>query len=191
MRKRLLFTAAAALTALASLAGVTVGVTVQLLEDERDMLPDKTIEVVYKTLKYKDNAPAMLVSALDSVMSLTAENTSTWRTFLLTVNGTGTHITVENYDPNGATVDKKEILGTLRYKHCHFLVRCNDSNKDVINSLVHRSGEKINYVREFIFVPEKIAPTATAVEACINNGELVVTRQLIDSINLAVDDNQQ
>ena len=178
--KRVIFSLiAGACVALAGWCEVTVGVTVQLTQNERDLLPDKSIEVTYKTLKYDKKANEQLVQALDSAMSVVAENAYMCRTFLLNFDGKS-KISITSFDPVETGSKRDDIMGTMVRRHCHFLVLCNADNKEAVSHIFKRDSEKVKYVREFEFVEAKIAPTTTCVEAEIDGATITFTSRIVD-----------
>ncbi len=141
--------------------------------------------------KFKNNASPKLVQAIDSITTIVADNASTCRTFSLDISPDGSTITVINHDPNEPGTMKNDYAGTITKRHCHFLVKCDANNKGVVNSTFARTGDKNTYVREFIFVEEKIEPTVTSVEAQLNGHTPVIAKCIIENIDLNEDNDTQ
>lgn len=164
--------------------GITVGVTMPLLESERNMLPDKTIETSIKEVKYKTNNN--LTMSLDSLMNIVVENAIMWRTFSLDIKNSGENyeVSIIHIDP---TVNSNDYLGPYIKGHCHFLVVQKEENKELINSLFKRDGEKVKYVREFEFVEDKDCIQSTSVEAIITPNEVRVSNCIVEGIDINED----
>ncbi|MBQ0068879.1 MAG: hypothetical protein KBT09_03885 [Bacteroidales bacterium] len=181
MKKILLALALILAVAVEGNCGITVGVTMPLLESERNMLPDKTIEASLKEVKYKTSNN--LTASLDSLMNIVVENAIMWRTFSLNINNNGENyeVSILQIDP---TVSSNDYLGPYIKGHCHFLVVQQEENKDLINSLFKRDGEKVKYVREFEFVEDKDCIQSTNVEAIVTPNEVKVSNCIVEGIDI-------
>nr|AIF26619.1 hypothetical protein [uncultured bacterium fosmid pJB71G8] len=164
--------------------GITVSVPVQLINGQSDQLPDKTIEATFKQVKLKDNAPATLVTVLDSLFHIVTENAGTCRTFAIRINDDYTQFNITNIDPLEPMGNGDEVMGTMIVDRYHFLVMRNAMNKDIINAAFKIGGDKIKYVREFEFVEEKMDPIITCVEAEYVKDKLTITRCVVDGFEI-------
>lgn len=167
--------------------GITVGVTMQLLENERNKIPDKTIEENFKQLRYSDKCPLQLRQQLDSLMAVTADNAIMWRTYSLkiepAVNDTY-NVTILQCDP---TVASESYMGPIIVQHCHFMVEVTTDNKNLVNTLFDRHGEKVKYIREFEVVYEKDDTRFTSIEAHLSPTSMQITKCMVEGIDLNED----
>lgn len=175
------------ITAIQVYCAITVAVPVQLYQAEHDQLPDKTIECTLKALKFKDNAPQQLISAIDSAINIVTENASMWRTYKLEISPDGTSISITDIDPFIDATTPKSMMGSVVSKHFHFLVYCTEGNKNLINKIFSRTSEKINYVREYEFVEVKIDPFITRVEIDCSGATPKVIKRVVENIDLDSD----
>ena len=162
---------------------ITVPVVWQLQEGEEGQLPEKTIEVSQKVLKYKKQAPAHIQSGIDSLLTLVCDNAFQGRTYELTLTGNGENATVHivNADPTlKHNKADNNYYGALVCNGRHFLVIIDNSNDALIKSLLENDRDKVKYVREYEFTPEIIEVGATTVDAIITSTSIDVAHAMVE-----------
>lgn len=168
-----------------AIADTTLGIPVELLESERNLLPDKSIETTIKTLHYRKEANPVLKAAVDTMMTIVCDNAYDCRTFLITIeetNGIYT-ATLVNHDPT--TSDVTPITGVMVKDGRHFMFKADGENGRAVKSLVDKDREKVKYVREFEFVEEKQEqrPTLVAMK-CDSNNTVTLLQATVEGENL-------
>ncbi len=141
-------------------------VSKQLTEDERDLLPDKTIEIKMKRLSINRKTGGRMMDDLMPVLDSIAANDYTNRTFalLLTPAGNDVNIGVSNDDIISHGLNKDLYFGDLEVNGAHFVVMRNSENDAVLTRSFFRNGD-IKFVQEFEFVMVKKADEPTSLIA--------------------------
>lgn len=141
-------------------------VSKQLTEDERDLLPDKTIEIKMKRLSINRKTGGRMMDDLMPVLDSIAANDYTNRTFalLLTPAGNDVNIGVGNDDIISHGLSKDLYFGDLEVNGAHFVVMRNSENDAVLTRSFFRNGD-IKFVQEFEFVMVKKADEPTSLIA--------------------------
>ena len=182
--KRLIFTLfSVSIIALSALSAVTtVPVVTQLTANEKDKLPDKTIETTFKALRFKTSSSTPIVMGMEEIMQVTCDNAFQCRTFTLDLRQCNDSVmmTVKDIDPTELGEKHENYLGTLVKEGRHFIVICDAANSNLVKSAVEPARDKVKYVKEYEFVEEVQPVQATLVEGTMHRMETTINTCIVE-----------
>lgn len=163
-------------------AVITVPVVTQLTAEEKDKLPDKTIETTFKTLRFKTSSSTPLAMGMEQIMQVTCDNAFQCRTFTLDLRQCNDSVmmTVKDIDPTELGEKHDNYLGTLVKEGRHFIVTCDAANNNLVKSAVEPARDKVKYVKEYEFVEEVLSVPATLVEGTIHRMETTIKTCIVE-----------
>ncbi|MBR5101905.1 MAG: hypothetical protein IK092_02130 [Muribaculaceae bacterium] len=157
--------------------------TKQITLDEREQIPDKTMEVKMSQLKFNTKEQPALVQQLGDLLDYFADNffANDVFAFCFAKVNDSIVITINNCDIiDSIGTNPKQYFGDLAVKHCHFIVTQNPDCEKLFKKLFKSSG-KINAIREFEYVAFKNPPYSTMAVATFGGEQLNINQLIINA----------
>ena len=155
----------------------------QITLDEREQIPDKTLEVKMNQLKFNTKEQPELSRQLLGLLDDIADNDFANDVFVMSFSQPADtlFITINNCDIiDSIGTNPKLYYGDIGVKQCHFVVTQNPECEKLLKKLFKTDG-KINFVREFEYVAFKNDPYNTTAKVTFCNNQLNVNDLIINA----------
>lgn len=150
----------------------------QLTQEERGLMPDKTIELQLPLLTFAPKTDDNFKVEMTKWLNKMADSDGEHRTFRLTLaphEGQGTAIGVQSLDLLHHAEDWNACLGVLQVGGKYIAVIQTTANAALLKRTFKKAGEKRKFVREFEIVEFKRPETATTLIGAWDGQHIEVT----------------
>ena len=191
-----LMTMALSLTALCAWAGDKheVPMVVQLTEAERSTLPDKTIEMELRQMKFGKKADTRFVEALTALMRTMCDTDGENYVYAVALDPQPDRtidVYIQSQDILRGGGDEKTYYGTMQIGRKYFVFVRSLDNERLLKSLLDKDKGKVNFVREYEIVEFKFQPQGATLIANWSDGQMQTMSFEANGENLLSTDEQQ
>ena len=172
MRHIILLLTLFAMDTLLALAHNEVPLVVQITEDERSALPDKTLESQVKVMKFGKKANLAFVEGLIELMNKLVDTDESNYVYLVTLKGNNQQTISVSIQSTDLFTKPRTYYGTMIVSRRHFVFERTDDNEQLLKSLLTKDGKKINYVREYEVVEFKQERNPALLQSQWHDGEM-------------------
>lgn len=169
-----------------------VPLVVQITSNERSSMPDKTIELEVRQIKFGKKCDRNFAQQLQQLMSRVADADETHYVFVVTLqpNGDGIDLAISSEDILMPDKLGKGYHGTMILERRHFVFAKTRDNEALLKSLLDKDSGKVTYVREFEIVEHKVISFEALLMARWRTGQLHVSAFEANGVN-QLDNNEQ
>lgn len=191
-----LMTIALLLAALCAWAGdkQEVPMVIQLTEAERSTLPDKTIQMELRRMKFGKKADARFVEALTALMRTMCDTDGENYVYAVALDPQPDRtidVYIQSQDILRGGGDEKTYYGTMQIGRKYFVFARSLDNEQLLKSLLDKDKGKVNFVREYEIVEFKIQPQGAILIANWSDGQMQMMTFEANGENLLSNDEQQ
>lgn len=174
MMNRIISILAAAMFTIAAVAtNLETALVVQITDDELNTLPEKTVELKLRKVKFKTETSIDLVPQLTTLFDSIAANDEYNYVFVVELapaERDETALSIRSMDYIRDMDGNIEYYGAMKTPREHFLFVKTKSNEALLKSLLDREKEKISYIREYEVVEHKAEPKPSSLIAKWRHG---------------------
>lgn len=191
-----LMTIALLLAALCAWAGdkQEVPMVIQLTEAERSTLPDKTIQMELRRMKFGKKADARFVEALTALMRTMCDTDGENYVYAVALDPQPDRtidVYIQSQDILRGGGDEKTYYGTMQIGRKYFVFARSLDNEQLLKSLLDKDKGKVNFVREYEIVEFKYQPQGAILIANWSDGQMQMMTFEANGENLLSNDEQQ
>ncbi len=191
-----LMTIALLLAALCAWAGDKheVPMVIQLTEAERSTLPDKTIQMELRRMKFGKKADARFVEALTALMRTMCDTDGENYVYAVALDPQPDRtidVYIQSQDILRGGGDEKTYYGTMQIGRKYFVFARSLDNEQLLKSLLDKDKGKVNFVREYEIVEFKFQPQGAILIANWSDGQMQMMTFEANGENLLSNDEQQ
>ncbi len=166
----------------------------QLTEAERSALPDKTIQMELRQMKWSKKADIRFVEALTSLMRTMCDTDGENYVYAVALDpqpDKTIDIYIQSQDILRGGGDEKTYYGTMQMGRKYFVFLRSLDNELLLKSLLDKDKGKVNFVREYEIVEFKYQPQGAILIANWSDGQMQTMTFEANGENLLSTDEQQ
>lgn len=171
-----------------------VPLVVQLTEAERSLMPDKTIELELRQMKFGKKADARFVEALTALMRTMCDTDGNNYVYAIALDPQPDRtidVYIQSQDILRGGGDEKTYYGTMQIGRKYFVFLRSLDNERLLKSLLDKDKGKVNFVREYEIVEFKSQPEGAILIANWSDGQMQTMTFEANGENLLSNDEQQ
>ena len=171
-----------------------VPLVVQLTEAERSLMPDKTIELELRQMKFGKKADARFVEALTALMHTMCDTDGNNYVYAIALDPQPDRtidVYIQSQDILRGGGDEKTYYGTMQIGRKYFVFARSLDNEQLLKSLLDKDKGKVNFVREYEIVEFKFQPEGAILIANWSDGQMQTMTFEANGENLLSNDEQQ
>ncbi len=171
-----------------------VPLVVQLTEAERSLMPDKTIELELRQMKFGKKADARFVEALTALMHTMCDTDGNNYVYAIALDPQPDRtidVYIQSQDILRGGGDEKTYYGTMQIGRKYFVFLRSLDNERLLKSLLDKDKGKVNFVREYEIVEFKSQPEGAILIANWSDGQMQTMTFEANGENLLSNDEQQ
>lgn len=171
-----------------------VPLVVQLTEAERSLMPDKTIELELRQMKFGKKADARFVEALTALMRTMCDTDGNNYVYAIALDPQPDRtidVYIQSQDILRGGGDEKTYYGTMQIGRKYFVFLRSLDNERLLKSLLDKDKGKVNFVREYEIVEFKFQPEGAILIANWSDGQMQTMTFEANGENLLSNDEQQ
>ena len=171
-----------------------VPLVVQLTEAERSLMPDKTIELELRQMKFGKKADARFVEALTALMRTMCDTDGNNYVYAVALDPQPDRtidVYIQSQDILRGGGDEKTYYGTMQIGRKYFVFLRSLDNERLLKSLLDKDKGKVNFVREYEIVEYKFQPEGAILIANWSDGQMQTMTFEANGENLLSNDEQQ
>jgi len=171
-----------------------VPLVVQLTEAERSLMPDKTIELELRQMKFGKKADARFVEALTALMRTMCDTDGNNYVYAIALDPQPDRtidVYIQSQDILRGGGDEKTYYGTMQIGRKYFVFLRSLDNERLLKSLLDKDKGKVNFVREYEIVEYKFQPEGAILIANWSDGQMQTMTFEANGENLLSNDEQQ
>ena len=171
-----------------------VPLVVQLTEAERTLMPDKTIELELRQMKFGKKADARFVEALTALMRTMCDTDGNNYVYAIALDPQPDRtidVYIQSQDILRGGGDEKTYYGTMQIGRKYFVFLRSLDNERLLKSLLDKDKGKVNFVREYEIVEYKFQPEGAILIANWSDGQMQTMTFEANGENLLSTDEQQ
>ena len=171
-----------------------VPLVVQLTEAERSLMPDKTIELELRQMKFGKKADARFVEALTALMRTMCDTDGNNYVYAIALDPQPDRtidVYIQSQDILRGGGDEKTYYGTMQIGRKYFVFLRSLDNERLLKSLLNKDKGKVNFVREYEIVEFKFQPEGAILIANWSDGQMQTMTFEANGENLLSNDEQQ
>ena len=171
-----------------------VPLVVQLTEAERSLMPDKTIELELRQMKFGKKADARFVEALTALMRTMCDTDGNNYVYAIALDPQPDRtidVYIQSQDILRGGGDEKTYYGTMQIGRKYFVFLRSLDNDRLLKSLLDKDKGKVNFVREYEIVEFKFQPEGAILIANWSDGQMQTMTFEANGENLLSNDEQQ
>lgn len=171
-----------------------VPLVVQLTEAERSLMPDKTIELELRQMKFGKKADARFVEALTALMRTMCDTDGNNYVYAIALDPQPDRtidVYIQSQDILRGGGDEKTYYGTMQIGRKYFVFLRSLDNERLLKSLLDKDKGKVNFVREYEIVEYKSQPEGAILIANWSDGQMQTMTFEANGENLLSNDEQQ
>ena len=166
----------------------------QLTEAERSALPDKTIQMELRQMKWSKKADIRFVEALTSLMRTMCDTDGENYVYAVALDpqpDKTIDVYIQSQDILRGGGDEKTYYGTMQIGRKYFVFLRSLDNERLLKSLLDKDKGKVNFVREYEIVEFKYQPQGAILIANWSDGQMQMMTFEANGENLLSNDEQQ
>ena len=166
----------------------------QLTEAERSALPDKTIQMELRQMKWSKKADIRFVEALTSLMRTMCDTDGENYVYAVALDpqpDKTIDVYIQSQDILRGGGDEKTYYGTMQMGRKYFVFLRSLDNELLLKSLLDKGKGKVNFVREYEIVEFKFQPQGAILIANWSDGQMQTMTFEANGENLLSTDEQQ
>ena len=166
----------------------------QLTEAERSALPDKTIQMELRQMKWSKKADIRFVEALTSLMRTMCDTDGENYVYAVALDpqpDKTIDVYIQSQDILRGGGDEKTYYGTMQMGRKYFVFLRSLDNELLLKSLLDKGKGKVNFVREYEIVEFKYQPQGAILIANWSDGQMQMMTFEANGENLLSNDEQQ
>ena len=166
----------------------------QLTEAERSALPDKTIQMELRQMKWSKKADIRFVEALTSLMRTMCDTDGENYVYAVALDpqpDKTIDVYIQSQDILRGGGDEKTYYGTMLMGRKYFVFLRSLDNELLLKSLLDKGKGKVNFVREYEIVEFKYQPQGAILIANWSDGQMQTMTFEANGENLLSTDEQQ
>ncbi len=166
----------------------------QLTEAECSALPDKTIQMELRQMKWSKKADIRFVEALTSLMRTMCDTDGENYVYAVALDpqpDKTIDVYIQSQDILRGGGDEKTYYGTMQMGRKYFVFLRSLDNKLLLKSLLDKDKGKVNFVREYEIVEFKYQPQGAILIANWSDGQMQTMTFEANGENLLSTDEQQ
>ena len=166
----------------------------QLTEAERSALPDKTIQMELRQMKWSKKADIRFVEALTSLMRTMCDTDGENYVYAVALDpqpDKTIDVYIQSQDILRGGGDEKTYYGTMQMGRKYFVFLRSLDNELLLKSLFDKDKGKVNFVREYEIVEFKYQPQGAILIANWSDGQMQTMTFEANGENLLSTDEQQ
>lgn len=166
----------------------------QLTEAERSALPDKTIQMELRQMKWSKKADIRFVEALTSLMRTMCDTDGENYVYAVALDpqpDKTIDVYIQSQDILQGGGDEKTYYGTMQMGRKYFVFLRSLDNELLLKSLLDKDKGKVNFVREYEIVEFKYQPQGAILIANWSDGQMQTMTFEANGENLLSTDEQQ
>lgn len=166
----------------------------QLSEAERSALPDKTIQMELRQMKWSKKADIRFVEALTSLMRTMCDTDGENYVYAVALDpqpDKTIDVYIQSQDILRGGGDEKTYYGTMQMGRKYFVFLRSLDNELLLKSLLDKDKGKVNFVREYEIVEFKYQPQGAILIANWSDGQMQTMTFEANGENLLSTDEQQ
>ncbi len=166
----------------------------QLTEAERSALPDKTIQMELRQMKWSKKADIRFVEALTSLMRTMCDTDGENYVYAVALDpqpDKTIDVYIQSQDILRGGGDEKTYYGTMQMGRKYFVFLRSLDNELLLKSLLDKGKGKVNFVREYEIVEFKYQPQGAILIANWSDGQMQTMTFEANGENLLSTDEQQ
>lgn len=166
----------------------------QLTEAERSALPDKTIQMELRQMKWSKKADIRFVEALTSLMRTMCDTDGENYVYAVALDpqpDKTIDVYIQSQDILRGGGDEKTYYGTMQMGRKYFVFLRSLDNELLLKSLLDKDKGKVNFVREYEIVEFKYQPQGAILIANWSDGQMQTMTFEANGENLLSTDEQQ
>ena len=166
----------------------------QLTEAERSALPDKTIQMELRQMKWSKKADIRFVEALTSMMRTMCDTDGENYVYAVALDpqpDKTIDVYIQSQDILRGGGDEKTYYGTMQMGRKYFVFLRSLDNELLLKSLFDKDKGKVNFVREYEIVEFKYQPQGAILIANWSDGQMQTMTFEANGENLLSTDEQQ
>ena len=166
----------------------------QLTEAERSALPDKTIQMELRQMKWSKKADIRFVEALTSLMRTMCDTDGENYVYAVALDpqpDKTIDVYIQSQDILRGGGDEKTYYGTMQMGRKYFVFLRSLDNELLLKSLLDKGKGKVNFVREYEIVEFKYQPQGAIRIANWSDGQMQTMTFEANGENLLSTDEQQ
>lgn len=171
-----------------------VPLVVQLTEAERSLMPDKTIELELRQMKFGKKADIRFVEALTALMRTMCDTDGNNYVYAIALDPQPDRtidVYIQSQDILRGGGDEKTYYGTMQIGRKYFVFLRSLDNERLLKSLLDKDKGKVNFVREYEIVEFKFQPEGAILIANWSDGQMQTMTFEANGENLLSNDEQQ
>ena len=171
-----------------------VPLVVQLTEAERSLMPDKTIELELRQMKWGKKADIRFVEALTALMRTMCDTDGNNYVYAIALDPQPDRtidVYIQSQDILRGGGDEKTYYGTMQIGRKYFVFLRSLDNERLLKSLLDKDKGKVNFVREYEIVEFKFQPEGAILIANWSDGQMQTMTFEANGENLLSNDEQQ
>ena len=171
-----------------------VPLVVQLTEAERSLMPDKTIELELRQMKWGKKADIRFVEALTALMRTMCDTDGNNYVYAIALDPQPDRtidVYIQSQDILRGGGDEKTYYGTMQIGRKYFVFLRSLDNEQLLKSLLDKDKGKVNFVREYEIVEYKFQPEGAILIANWSDGQMQTMTFEANGENLLSNDEQQ
>lgn len=171
-----------------------VPLVVQLTEAERSLMPDKTIELELRQMKWGKKADIRFVEALTALMRTMCDTDGNNYVYAIALDPQPDRtidVYIQSQDILRGGGDEKTYYGTMQIGRKYFVFLRSLDNERLLKSLLDKDKGKVNFVREYEIVEYKFQPEGAILIANWSDGQMQTMTFEANGENLLSNDEQQ
>ena len=167
---------------------------IQLTEAERSTLPDKTIQMELRQMKWSKKTDIRFVEALTSLMRTMCDTDGENYVYAVALDpqpDKTIDVYIQSQDILRGGGDEKTYYGTMQMGRKYFVFLRSLDNELLLKSLLDKGKGKVNFVREYEIVEFKYQPQGAILIANWSDGQMQTMTFEANGENLLSTDEQQ
>ncbi len=171
-----------------------VPLVVQLTEAERSLMPDKTIELELRQMKWGKKADIRFVEALTALMRTMCDTDGNNYVYAIALDPQPDRtidVYIQSQDILRGGGDEKTYYGTMQIGRKYFVFLRSLDNERLLKSVLDKDKGKVNFVREYEIVEYKFQPEGAILIANWSDGQMQTMTFEANGENLLSNDEQQ
>lgn len=152
-----------------------VPLVVQITEAERSLMPDKTIEMELRQMKWGKKADIRFVEALTALMHTMCDTDGNNYVYAIALDPQPDRtidVYIQSQDILRGGGDEKTYYGTMQIGRKYFVFLRSLDNERLLKSLLDKDKGKVNFVREYEIVEFKFQPEGAILIANWSDGQM-------------------
>ena len=152
-----------------------VPLVVQITEAERSLMPDKTIEMELRQMKWGKKADIRFVEALTALMHTMCDTDGNNYVYAIALDPQPDRtidVYIQSQDILRGGGDEKSYYGTMQIGRKYFVFLRSLDNERLLKSLLDKDKGKVNFVREYEIVEYKFQPEGAILIANWSDGQM-------------------